>query len=54
MPSEQQDAGMKSTTTIRRKNFPFRDRIVLIPIKWITALKPMILLEEMLLLHRRR
>ncbi|SEM63500.1 acetyl-CoA decarbonylase/synthase complex subunit gamma [Syntrophus gentianae] len=38
------DAGMKATEAMRRKTFPFRDRIVLVPMEWIPALKPLILL----------
>lgn len=39
------DAGMKATEAMRRKTFPFRDRIVLIPMEWVPALKPLILLS---------
>jgi len=36
------DAGMKATKEMRRKTFPFRDRLVLIPMEWVPALKPLI------------
>ncbi|OPY84064.1 MAG: acetyl-CoA decarbonylase/synthase complex subunit gamma [Syntrophus sp. PtaU1.Bin208] len=38
------DAGSKATEAMRRKTFPFRDRIVLVPMEWVPALKPLILL----------
>lgn len=38
------DAGMKATEAMRRKNFPFRDRLVLIPMECLPALKPLFLL----------
>jgi len=39
------DAGMKATESMRRKTFPFRDRIVLIPMELVPALKPLIMLS---------
>jgi hypothetical protein len=44
------DAGMKATEAMRRKKFPFRDRLVLIPMEWVPALKPLILLSLFFLL----
>jgi acetyl-CoA decarbonylase/synthase complex subunit gamma len=38
------DAGMKATPWMRRKGFPLKDRLVLIPIELVAALKTMLLL----------
>jgi len=36
------DAGMKATEAMRRKTFPLRERIALIPMEWISSLKLLI------------
>jgi hypothetical protein len=44
------DAGLKATATMRRKNFPLRERAVLIPIELVAALKPAVFIIPLLLI----
>lgn len=44
------DAGMKATAAMRRKTFPLKDRVVLLPMEWIPALKPLLLLSFLFLI----
>jgi len=44
------DAGLKATAAMRRKNFPLRERAVLIPIELVAALKPAIFIIPLLLI----
>jgi hypothetical protein len=44
------DTGLKATAAMRRKNFPLRERAVLIPIELVAALKPAVVIIPLLLL----
>jgi len=44
------EAGLKATAEMRRKNFPLRERAVLIPIELIAALKPAVVIIPVLFL----
>ena len=44
------DAGLKATAAMRRKNFPLRERAVLIPIELVGVLKPAAVIIPLLLL----
>jgi acetyl-CoA decarbonylase/synthase complex subunit gamma len=44
------DAGFKASPEMRQKNFPLRDRIVLIPIELVATLKPAVIIIPILLL----
>jgi hypothetical protein len=44
------DAGLRATAAMRRKNFPLRERAVLIPIELVAVLKPAMVIIPLLLL----
>jgi hypothetical protein len=44
------DAGLRATAAMRRKDFPLRERAVLIPIELVAALKPALVIIPLLLL----